>query len=185
MENNPHRLGNSTEEQALLRAAALWAANYAEQALPIFEKRYPDDNRLRAAIEAGREFGKGKRRDKDLRVLAMAAFKIVKDLDEPSKHVAHAASLTAAVAYTHTDLQTGLQGIRQARHILGPTVHAAFALELAGGGDSMIGSDIINNAVEDAPAEVRSLLMHMPQQPERTGTRLDALFYELDSKLRN
>lgn len=185
MRDIPDQLGNSTEEQNLLRAIALWAANCAEQALPIFEEQHPSDNRPRAAIEAGREFGNGKKRDKNLRVLAMAAFKVAKDVDEASKHVLYAASLTAAVAYTHTDLQSGLQGIRQARHVLGPTVHAAFALELARGGDFRIGNNVIHSAVESAPLAVRQLLIRMPQQPEKTDTRLDALFHELDTQLRN
>lgn len=185
MKESSDQLGNSTEEQALLRKVALWAADCAEQALPVFEEQYPNDNRPRAAIEASREFGLGKKRDKNLRVLAMAAFKIAKDVDEPSKHVLHAASLAASVAYTHTDLQSGMQGIRQARHLLGPTVHAALALELAGGGDSRIGNNIIYSAAESAPSAVRQLLIRMPPQPEKSDNRLEILYHELDTQLRN
>lgn len=176
-------LGNSSEEQTLLRPIALWAARYAEEALAVFEDRHPDDARPREAIEAGREFGNGKRRDKNLRMLAFAAMKSSKDVDEPSKHAVQAAVLTASVAYMHTDLQTGLQGVRQARHILGPIVHAALALETAAN-KPKLGDDLLQRAVTTAPPEVGRVLKHMPSQPKKDG-RLDILFFSLDSALRN
>jgi hypothetical protein len=39
---------------AYLRAVVVWAADCAERVLPVFEGRYPDDKRPRAAIEATR-----------------------------------------------------------------------------------------------------------------------------------
>ncbi|RYX84164.1 hypothetical protein EON83_11685 [bacterium] len=176
-------LGNSTQEQESLRAVALWAADCAEQALAIFESRHPTDTRPREAIEAGREFGRGKKRDKTLRVLSLAALKAGKDADTPSKYAAQAATLAASVAYTHTDLQTGLQGVRQARHLLGPAVYAALALETATKDDSHIAADVIQRAIETAPPEVSQLLKHMPPQP-REKSRLSILFADLDSALR-
>jgi Imm-5 like putative immunity protein len=176
-------LGNSTQEQELLRAVALWAADCAEQALPIFESRHPTDARPRQAIEGCREFGRGKRRDKNLRIVALAALKAGKGVDEPSKHAAQAATLAASVAYTHTDLQIGMQGVRQARHVLGPAVYAALALETEAGGYPTVGDDVVHLAIESAPAEVRYLLKHMPPQPRETG-RLGVLFSDLDSALR-
>lgn len=177
------KLKSSTEEQGLLRAAALWAADYAEQALPLYESRHPTDPRPRAAIAAGRAFGQGKKRDKNLRISALAAFKAARGMDEPSNYAARAASLTAAVAYTHTDLQGGRQGIRQARHVLGPAVYAALALVAAAGGEPKFGDDIIRQASESAPSEVRDVLTHMPPQPNEED-RLGAPFHELDSALR-
>ena len=175
-------LGNSAEEQALLRPIALWAAKYAAEALPVFEERHPDDSRPREAIEAGRSFGSGKKRDKNLRMSAFAAMKSRKDVDEPSGHAAQAAILTAAVAYTHTDLQTGVQGVRQARHILGPIVYAALAVETAAG-ESVRGDDLVRRAVVDAPPEVGHILKHLPPQPDKAG-RVDTLFLNLDAALR-
>lgn len=175
-------LKDSSEEQALLRPIALWAARYAEEVLPVFESRHPDDERPRNAVEAGREFGHGKKRDKNLRMVAFAAMKSGKDIDVASKHATRAAMLTVAVAYTHTDLQTGLQGVRQARHILGPIVYAALALEAAAD-DSSVGDELLQRAVTDAPPEVRYILAHMPPQPQKEG-RIDALFLALDSALR-
>ena len=128
MEHVSGTFGNSTHEQALLRAVALWAADCAEQALPHFERHHPTDPRPREAIESAQAFGQGTKHDKHLRIVALAALKAGKDVDEPSKYAARAATLTAAVAYTHTDLQTGLPGVRQARHVLGPAVYAALAL---------------------------------------------------------
>ncbi|HEX6416113.1 MAG TPA: hypothetical protein VFZ62_01170 [Candidatus Saccharimonadales bacterium] len=176
-------LGNSTEEQALLRPIALWAIAFAEEALAVFEKQHPQDARLRETIEAAREFGEGKKRDKNLRMVAFAAMKAGRDTDEPSKYAAQAAMLTAAVAYTHTDLQTGVQGIRQARHILGPIVYSALAVETESH-DPAKADELLTRAVSSAPKEVRELLEHMPVQPQKS-TRADELFYKLDSFLRN
>ncbi|HEX6258567.1 MAG TPA: hypothetical protein VFZ48_03745 [Candidatus Saccharimonadales bacterium] len=176
------KLGDSTQEQALLRAVALWAANYAEATLAIFERYHPKDPRPRQAIEAAREYGQGKKRDKNLRVVALAAFKAAKDIDEASKYAARAATLSASVAYAHTDLQTGLQGIRQARHILGPIVYAAFALEAAKG-ERAVADDFIRQAAQTAPPEAKQILKHMPPQTKKPG-RVEELFFELDSALR-
>lgn len=175
-------LGSSSEEQASLRPIALWAAKYAQEALAVFESRHPSDARPRKAVEAGREFGKGKKRDKNLRMLAFAAVKSKKDVDDPSKHGVQAAILTAAVAYTHTDLQAGLQGVRQARHILGPVVYAALAVETAAK-DTAIGDALLQRAIQDAPPEVGQILAHMPPQPQKAA-RVDTLFSALDSALR-
>ena len=183
MEKRPNKLGNSTEEQELLRAAASWAADCAQEALSLFEVHHPADTRPREAIEAAREFGRGHRRDNNLRTLALAALKAGKEADEPSKYAARAATLAASVAYTHTDLQTGLQGVRQAKHLLGPAVYAALALEIAAAGDSQVGNAAIRRAVESVPPEVRFLLKHMPPQPREKG-RLNELFTDLDSALR-
>lgn len=176
--------GNSTQEQELVRAVALWAADCAELALPIFESRHPTDTGPRQAIEGGRNFGRGKKRDKTLRMVALAALKAGKGVDEPSKYAARAATLAASVAYTHTDLQTGQQGVRQARHLLGPAVYAALALEAAAGGDPEVGNNAIRRAIESAPTEVRYLLKHMPPQPKGNG-RLGVLYCDLDSALRD
>jgi hypoxanthine-DNA glycosylase len=172
---NAGSLRNSAGEQDLLRAAAVWAADCAEQALCVFERRHPADMRLREAIHGGREFGRGKKRDKTLRTLAWAAHSASKDADEPSaKYAARAAMLTAAVAYTHTDLNTGLPGVRQARHILGPAVYAAMAL----------GDEAIRDAARSATPDIRRLITCMPSQPAGTS-RLSNLYAALDSALRD
>ncbi len=175
-------LKNSASDQDLLRAAALWAADYVEQALPVFESRYPDDTRPRAAVEAGRAYGQGEQRGKSLRALAMAAVKVGNDVDGPSKYVATAASRVAAIAYTHTDLKTGEQGIRQARHILDPVVYSALALELTGGTPNVADS-FIHSAIESAPEQVIIIIHNMPPQPTKES-RLGMLLVNLDTGLR-
>ncbi len=177
-------LGNSTTEQSLLRPIALWAVDCAEKSLSIFEQNYPDNDLPRKAIEAGRAFGNGKVRDQKLRIIAMDAFKLGKDVDEISKYVTKAAQLTAALAYTHTDLQTGMQGIRQAQHILGPVVYAALAIEEAVGDNNVAGEAVIQHAIDTAPQEARIIIKHFPPQPEGTS-RVSRLFHKLDSALRS
>lgn len=179
--DKPNKLENSEEEQEALRAVALWAVESVEKVLPLFENQHPNETRPREAVAATEEFGQGKKRDKNLRIVAMACFKIVKDIDdEPSKYVAQAASLVAAIAYTHTDLQAGIQGVRQARHILGPVVYAALAIETSGADSNAL----ISQAIDRAPSAVRYILSDMPHQPEGAG-RLDELFSALDSTLRD
>lgn len=91
-------------------------------------------------------------------------------------------TLSASVAYAHTDLQTGLQGVRQARHILGPIVYAAFALETASN-DIIVRDDFVRQAAKAAPNEAKQILKHMPPQPKKSS-RIEDLFFELDSILR-
>ena len=169
-------LRNSTEDQALLRPVVVWAANYVEQALPIFEGVHPNEPLLRQAVEAAREFGKGKKRDSNLRSIAMAAFKLGKATEGSSKYVTRAACAVAAIAYTHTDLATDIQGIRQARHVLGPVVYSALAL-------SDKSDNLIDDAIASAPPEVHFILRQMPPQPP-SEKREGMLFARLDAGLR-
>lgn len=176
-------LRKSGEEQQALRAVARWAAAEAGRVLPLFERRHPGDARPREAIAAAMAFGDGARRDQRLRWVAMEAFRAATDTDPASAHAARAASLTAAVAYMHTDLHAGVQGVRQARHLLGPAVYAALALEAEAGGERMVGADAIRGALDRAPAEARHLLAHFPWQPGGAD-RAETLFAALDAGLR-
>lgn len=178
------KLRKSGQEQEALRAVARWAAEEAGRALPVFERRHPGDARPREAIGAGRAFGDGARRDQGLRRVAMEAFRAVAGADVPSAHAARAASLVAAVAYTHTDLHAGEQGVRQARHLLGPAVYAALALEAEAGGEWTVGEAALRRALDRAPAEARRLLAHFPRQPGGAD-RVEALFAALDAGLRS
>jgi hypothetical protein len=177
-------LGNSAAEDGLLRPAAFWAADCAALALPAFVRRVPNDERPRNALVGGREFGHGKRRGKALRTLDWAPHSAAKEAeDKAAKYAARSAMLTAAVAYTHTDLAEGLPGIRQARHLLGPIVYAALALELEATSPTDVANDVISFAVRTAPPEVLELIRRMPPQQPGT-THLGRLFYALDARLR-
>lgn len=170
-------LGSSAESQKLLRPITLWAAHYVEQVLPIFETTHPDEPTPRKAVEAALEFGNGRRRDNTLRAISMSAFKLGKTTAGSAKYVTRAACAVAAIAYTHTDLTTGTQGVRQAQHILGPIVYAALAL----GEDS---DRLVKDAIANAPPEVGFILQYMPSQP--AGKRQeDVLFFQLDANLRH
>lgn len=177
-------LGSSSEAEGLLRPVALWAADCADFALSVFEVREAGDNRPREAIAGSRGFGIGNRRDKTLRSLAWAAHSAAKESGhQPAKYAARAAMLAAAVAYTHTDLNEGKQGVSQARHILGPAVYAALACEIAAEHDAGIADRLLRAAASSAPREVRIVLQHMPPQPQGT-TRLSQLFHDLDVRIR-
>jgi len=177
-------LGNSSEAEGLLRPTALWAADCADLALSVFEVREGGDSRPREAIAGSRGFGSGNRRDKALRSLAWAAHSAAKESGQQSaQYAARAAMLAAAVAYTHTDLNEGKQGVNQARHILGPAVYAALACEIAAEHDADIADDILQAAANNAPQEVCILLRCMPPQPRGT-TRLSQLFHDLDARIR-
>ena len=56
------------------RTARLFAADCAERVLPIFERKCPDDDRPREAIEAARAFARGKTSRGDLQAAADAVW---------------------------------------------------------------------------------------------------------------
>ncbi len=178
-------LGNSARAEPLLRRAALWAADCSDLALPIFEAIAPSDNRARDAINGARHFGLGGKRDKGLRTLAWAAHAAASESEAQSaKYAARSAMLAAAVAYTHTDLTTGKQGVSQARHLLGPAVYAALAYESSSDAKGGIAGNILQTAANSAPEDVYTLLSQVPPQPRGT-TRLGQLFHPLDTLLRH
>ncbi len=167
----------SADHQPALRQISLWAAQYAARALPIFELQIPDDSRPRDAIAASQTFANGAARDKALRAAAWAAHKAAAMAGPVSaKHAARAAMLTAAIAYTHTDLTTGTQGISQAQYLLGPIVYTALAIGAA--------DDLFAEAAETAPHELIDLLQQFPPQPGGRTT-LKLLYQKLDTALRN
>ncbi len=167
----------SAKHQPALRQIALWAVQYAKRALPIFESQVPDDSRPRDAITASESFANGAARDKALRAAAWAAHKAAAQAEPISaKHAARAAMLTAAVAYTHTDLTTGTQGVNQAQHLLGPIVYTALAIGAA--------DDLFAEAAQTAPSELIDLLRQFPPQPGGK-TALKQLYQQLDTALRD
>ena len=162
-----------------LRLIGLWAADCAERALPLFEAEAPADTRPREAIEGIREFARGGKRTAKLRSLALSALAAAREVDDPAATAAaRAAGLAASSAFTHP-----LATLDNAKHFLGPEVYAALARELAAEGVPAAGEAQIRWAVEHAPLDVREIMRRMP--PRDPGhTRLDALYYQLDSALR-
>ena len=85
-----------------LRVVARFAAESAQEALPLFEEVTADDPRPRAAIEAAWVFARGTRRTTLQGVAATAAHRAAKDaVDEAAQQAAHAAGDAAAAAYLH------------------------------------------------------------------------------------
>ncbi|MHA7776328.1 putative immunity protein [Roseibium sp. M-1] len=176
--------GKPVDAESFLRLAALWAADCADMALAVFEGEECGDNRPRDAIMGARKFGHGGPRNKMLRQLAWAAHAAAKESDTQfAKYAARSAMLAAAVAYTHIELKLGSQGIRQARHVLGPAVYAALACEVVSESRAGVANKKLQIAADIAPAEVGILLLRFPPQPQGS-TRPGQLFHHLDTNLR-
>ncbi len=175
---------STKEVDTLLRPAALWAADCACLALPVFEGKVPGENRPRQAIAGAREFGNGGRRNVELRRLAWAAHTAATQCDiVGAKYAARSAMLAASLPFTHTSLRLGPQGVRQGRHVLGPAVYAALACEIDSENPSGIADSVLNLAMSIVSESVVCLLQHFPLQPQGR-TRLAELFHQLDGALR-
>lgn len=75
-------------EQRVHHALALWAADCAEHVLPLFEEKYPADDRPRKAIEAGRAWVRGELKMTEGRPAAVAAHAAARDVDDPAAKAA-------------------------------------------------------------------------------------------------
>ena len=107
----------SKEDQQLL---ALRAADCAEHVLPIFEARYPGDERPRNAVEAGRAWARGALTCGEARKTALAAHAAARDADDPAAcAAARAAGHAAATAHVAS----------HARHAAAYAVEAARAVD--------------------------------------------------------
>lgn len=159
-----------------LRAAAAWAAGFAERALAVYEERVPGDTRPRLAIEGAKEFARGGKRTNALRRLALDAYRASREArDGAASEAAAAASLAAALAFTHP-----FRDARQAEHLLGPVVHAALALEDGGGTGKA--EALLDEAARAAGGRVAGLLRNYPRR-EPGSSRRDAAFHRLDSAM--
>lgn len=161
------------------RLMGLWAADSAERVLGLFEVKVPSDTRPREAIDGIRVFGGGGKRTVPLRNVALAALAAARDTgDESAAAAARSAGFAASTAYTKA-----LAAPHHAKHALGPAVYAALARELAAGGDPRAGDEEIRWAIGHASPEIREIVCRWPSRvPGRT--RLEALFYQLDTGLR-
>ncbi len=163
-----------------LRAVGSWAADCAERALSVYEKRTDSDSRPRAAIEGIRVFAAGGKRTAQLRSLALSAHSAARETDDPAAAAAaRAAGLAASSAYTHP-----LADVQQTKHILGPAAYAALALELDHPGDPSIGEAEVSWAIAHVTSAVRQVLLQMPARPDGKS-RLDKILYQLDVGIRS
>lgn len=160
------------------RLLGSWAADIAERVLPLFEAISPTDLRPREALENIRLFTAGGKRTVQLRTAALAALAAARDVNDASAMAAaRAAAFAASTAYTKA-----LANPHHAKHALGPAVYAALARELATGRPEA-GDEEILWAINHASPVVREIVSRWPARvPGRT--RLNTLFYQLDSGLR-
>ena len=161
-----------------LRAVGLWALGCVERALPVFEAHAPSDSRPREAVEGLKAFANGGKRTAQLRALGWAAWAAREVGDPAAAAAARAATLAAAIAYTHP-----LATPHQANHTLGPAAYAALALELAAGGDPNVGDAEVRRALGHASPQVRDVVCRMARPGVGRG-RLGALLRQLDAGLR-
>jgi len=82
------------------RSLALWAADCAEHVLPYFEEKYPEDDRPRKAIEAGRAWTRGELAVGKAREAAFAAHATARDVEDATA-IAAARSAGHAAATAH------------------------------------------------------------------------------------
>ena len=111
------------------KTLGVWACDCAARALPYFENKYPQDNRPRLAIEAGRAWVKtGVFRMADIRKIALAAHAAAREAkdEKAACSAARAAGHALATAHVRT-------------HAIAAAMYAATALR---------------DAVEPAHAEV-------------------------------
>jgi hypothetical protein len=107
-------LGGKTDH----RTPAVWACDCAERVLPYFEKKHPEDDRPRLAIEAGRAWARtGVFRMADVRRASLGAHAAARDAegDDAARSAARAAGQAVATAHV-------------ARHSLGAAIYAAIAV---------------------------------------------------------
>jgi hypothetical protein len=161
-----------------LRSLGGWAADCAEKVLQIFEARVARDERPRKAIAGIRAFAAGAARSRQLRVIALDAYRAsLETEDAAASAAAQAASLAASSAFTHP-----LVDVQQTKHILGAAAYAALAFELEQS-DPARGDMEISRSVESVPAAVCELLANMPNR-SIGKSRVETLMFNLDVELR-
>lgn len=162
-----------------LQIAASWALKYVEEAIIVFERNNIEDKRPRNAHLGMMEFVETGIRNNQLRKLAMEAYKAARDEKRliPS-YAANAASLGAAIAYTHP-----FRDPKQAEHILGPVVYSILATDTEN-----IGIDYFRMKIDEACSEVNKeliiLINNYPAQEDSDNLKKH-LIYMLDSQIRN
>lgn len=162
-----------------LRAVAGYAAESAQEVLPVFEAVSPDDPRPRAAIDAAWEFVNGARRTNLQRVTSMDAHRAAKEApSEAARLAARAAGDAASAAYLHPIARS-----HQVGHILRAAAIAARIGELNAGDDPDVGNKLIEQARQRATPTLTDVLSRYPMAPSGKG-RVAQLMSSLDAALR-
>jgi hypothetical protein len=132
------------------RTVALWAADCAERALPLFESEAPEDARPRDAIARARAFGRG-----ELGAAEEIRRRFV------AGRAAHVVTSGAAVSAARAAAQAS--GVaHMGAHALGAAAYAARAMSLANPGVPQALDDEIAWQLHRMSPEVRSALRALP-----------------------
>lgn len=157
-----------------LRAVARFAAESAQEVLPLFEEAVLGDGRPRSAIDAAALFAGGAARTNLQRTAAAGAHRAAASApDEISRLAAGSAGDAAAAAYLHP-----LARASQVGHILRSAARAAHATELDAGGLRKVGDSAVERMVVRATPVVVDVLRRYPPAPagrSRTAQLLTAL----------
>jgi hypothetical protein len=167
MERQPGALTLSEEDRRVL---AVWAADCAERALPLFEAQAPGDSRPRGAIDGLRAFARGKMRIGPVRALAAAAH-------AAAREVGDAAAVAAARAAGHA-----AGTAHMAAHARGAAAYAAIAAGLGAPDDPTAVADEARWQQSHVTSAVRDALRKLPP-PTRGGGMLGALIAELHANV--
>jgi len=160
-----------------LQNAVKWAIEYVERSLNIYESHFPDDDRPRKAIEGAKAFSENGKRTNALRKLAIEAYKASREKTGSASMAANAASLAAALAFTHP-----FRDKKQAEHILGPIAYSALSIEMEYN-DKVKGDEVISSAIEKANSQIAKMLNEFPEH-ENSNDRLKELLNNLDNGIR-
>ncbi|GGV36887.1 putative immunity protein [Streptomyces spectabilis] len=162
-----------------LRVVARFAAESAQDVLPVYEDANPGDSRPRAALDAAWEFANGARRTKAQRVTSLDAHRAAKEAaTEAACLAARAAGDAAAAAYLHP-----LAKATQVGHILRAAACAARVAELKAGDDPAVGLQQIELAERRATPVLVDVLGRYPLAPVGKS-RVAQLMSLLDASLR-
>lgn len=162
-----------------LRAVARFAAQGAQEALPLYERAVPGDLRPRAAIEAACVFAKGAARTNLQRVAATGANRAATDApNEASRLAAGSAGDAAAAAYLHP-----IFSATQVGHILRAVARAAHAAELDDSDQAGVAEAVLERARRRATPVLIDVLRRYPPAPAGQN-RVAKLMTTLDGSLR-
>jgi len=162
-----------------LRVVARFAAQSAQDALPLYERAVPGDVRPRAAVEAAYVFVEGAVRTNLQRVAATGAHRAAAEApDEAGRLAAGSAGDAAAAAYLHP-----IARATQVGHILRAVARAARAAELDAGEHAGIAEAVLERARRRATPVLVEVLRRYP--PAGVGrSRVAQLMTSLDVTLR-
>ena len=167
IERRPGALTQSEDDRRVL---AVWAADCAERALPLFEARAPDDTRPRDAFDGVRAFARGEIRIGPARALAAAAHAAARNVVDPAA-VAAARAAGHAAATAH-----------MAAHARGAAGYAAVAAGLARPQAPTAVSDETGWQRAHATPAVRDVLRRLPAPP-RASSMLAILIGDLHTEM--